>query len=138
MMRSMADWQLPLARAPLYFFFGTFFPARRASDSPMAMACLRLLTFAPEPPLRSVPRFISCIAFLTFRPLALLYFVAMAYLLVSRPDFCLYEHEGIIWINGLRLRRRNARGRVRRVRNFVVLSLQAHVPTRVCSGRLTA
>src|ERR1700722_1634670 len=80
MMRSMADWQLPLARAPLYFFFGTFFPARRASDSPMAMACLRLLTFAPEPPLRSVPRFISCIAFFTFRPLALLYFLAMAHL----------------------------------------------------------
>src|SRR5215467_13070283 len=27
------------------FFFGTLPPARRASDNPMAIACLRLLTF---------------------------------------------------------------------------------------------
>jgi len=59
------------------FVFGTFLLARRASDSPIAMACLRLLTFAPERPLRSSPRFISCIAFLTFLPLALLYFRAI-------------------------------------------------------------
>src|SRR5688572_32446956 len=45
---------------------GTFPPARRASERPMAMACFRLVTFLPEPPLRSVPRFISCMVFSTF------------------------------------------------------------------------
>jgi hypothetical protein len=48
------------------FFGGTFAPARRASDNPMAIACLRLLTFLPEPPLRSVPSLRSCMTFLTF------------------------------------------------------------------------
>jgi hypothetical protein len=47
-------------------FFGTLPPARRASDRPIATACLRLLTFLPELPLRSSPRFISCIARSTF------------------------------------------------------------------------
>ena len=45
---------------------GTFPPARRACDRPIAMACLRLFTFLPERPLRSVPRLRSRIAFLTF------------------------------------------------------------------------
>lgn len=35
--------------------FGTFLPFRRASESPMAIACLRLLTFLPLFPLLSVP-----------------------------------------------------------------------------------
>jgi hypothetical protein len=48
------------------FFGGTFAPARRASDRPMAIACFRLLTFLPEPPLRSVPSLRSCMTFLTF------------------------------------------------------------------------
>jgi hypothetical protein len=48
------------------FFFGTFAPARRASDNPIATACLRLVTFFPELPLRNVPRLRSCIVFLTF------------------------------------------------------------------------
>jgi hypothetical protein len=43
---------------------GTFPPSRRASDNPMAIACLRLVTFLPEP-LRSFPRFSSCIVFST-------------------------------------------------------------------------
>lgn len=43
---------------------GTLPPSRRASDSPMAMVCLRLVTFLPEP-LRSFPRFSSCIVFST-------------------------------------------------------------------------
>src|SRR5262245_16782331 len=33
---------------------GTFAPERRASDSPMAIACLRLFTLRPERPLRRV------------------------------------------------------------------------------------
>jgi hypothetical protein len=45
---------------------GTLAPARRAWDRPMAIACLRLLTFLPERPLRSVPRLRSCIALFTF------------------------------------------------------------------------
>ena len=44
---------------------GTLPPSRLASDRPMAMACLRLVTFLPEPPLRSVPAFLSCIVFST-------------------------------------------------------------------------
>src|SRR2546423_1849329 len=59
------------------FFFGTFAPERRASDSPMATACLRLVTFLPELPLLSVPRFRSCIAFSTFFEAFLLYLRAM-------------------------------------------------------------
>ena len=43
------------------FFDGTFAPALRASESPMAMACLRLVTFFPLPPLFNFPSFISCI-----------------------------------------------------------------------------
>jgi hypothetical protein len=35
---------------------GTLAPFRRASDSPMARACLRLVTFFPLRPLRRVPR----------------------------------------------------------------------------------
>jgi hypothetical protein len=38
------------------FFRGTFAPFFRASESPMAIACLRLFTFLPLP-LFSVPRF---------------------------------------------------------------------------------
>jgi hypothetical protein len=48
------------------FFAGTFAPARRACDRPIAIACLRLFTLLPDFPLRSVPFLRSCIAFLTF------------------------------------------------------------------------
>jgi hypothetical protein len=48
------------------FFGGTLAPARRASDRPIAIACFRLLTFLPEPPLRNVPSLRSCMTFLTF------------------------------------------------------------------------
>jgi hypothetical protein len=50
------------------FLAGTFFPAARASESPMAMACLRLFTFFLERPDRNVPVFRSCITFLTVEP----------------------------------------------------------------------
>lgn len=58
------------------FFFGTFAPFLRASDSPIAIACLRLVTLPPLPPLpeRSVPRFSRCIALSTDLPAALPYF----------------------------------------------------------------
>ena len=48
------------------FFLGTFAPARRASDSPIAIACFRLVTFFFDLPLFNVPLFRSSIAFLTF------------------------------------------------------------------------
>jgi hypothetical protein len=36
-------------------FFGTLAPRSRASDNPIAIACLRLLTLRPERPLFNVP-----------------------------------------------------------------------------------
>src|SRR5438552_12738600 len=48
------------------FLAGTFAPALRASERPMAIACLRLVTFLPDFPLLRVPRFFSCMTFLTF------------------------------------------------------------------------
>ena len=62
---------------PPLFFFGTFAPSRRASDKPIAIACLRLFTFFPERPLLSVPRLRSCIARFTFFEAFLPYFLAM-------------------------------------------------------------
>jgi hypothetical protein len=55
---------------------GTLPPSRRASERPMAMACLRLVTFFPEP-LFSVPRFNLCISVSTLSCALLPYFVAM-------------------------------------------------------------
>jgi hypothetical protein len=49
---------LPLAFRPVFrpdAFFGTLRPAARASERPIAIACLRLLTFRPERPLFNVP-----------------------------------------------------------------------------------
>ena len=58
------------------FLRGTFAPDRRASDKPIATACLRLLTFRPLPDF-NLPRLNLCISFSTdseafglyFRPL---------------------------------------------------------------------
>jgi hypothetical protein len=49
------------------FFLGTFAPLALASDSPIAMACLRLFTVPPFPPfpLLSVPFFLQRIALST-------------------------------------------------------------------------
>jgi hypothetical protein len=64
-----------------FFAVGTLPPSARASDRPIAMACLRLVTFLPEPPLLSVPRLRSCIAFSTFSDALFPYFDAMQNLL---------------------------------------------------------
>lgn len=45
---------------------GTLEPERRASESPIAIACFGSCTFLPERPDVSSPRFISCIARSTF------------------------------------------------------------------------
>src|SRR5882672_8062731 len=45
---------------------GTLLPCFLASERPMAIACLRLVTFFPLRPLFSLPCFISSITFSTF------------------------------------------------------------------------
>ena len=67
------------------FLRGTLPPARRASDSPIAIACFRLVTFLPDRPLFSVPRFRSCIAFSTFCDAFLPYFAIGSSLNASMP-----------------------------------------------------
>ena len=57
---------------------GTFDPSLRASESPMAIACLRLVTFMPERPLRSMPRLRSRMVRATFFDAFLLYFLAIS------------------------------------------------------------
>src|SRR5437773_10267524 len=76
----------------LDFFLGTLAPFLRASDNPMAMACFRLLTLPPLPPLpeRSVPRFLRRIALSTVLPAALPY--------LRRPDFLREPFLAAIWV----------------------------------------
>jgi hypothetical protein len=59
------DAALRLAVVPPLRFAGTFAPFLRASDSPIAMACLRLVTLRPDP-LFSVPRFLRRMVRSTF------------------------------------------------------------------------
>jgi hypothetical protein len=75
--RFVADFRRPPRFDPLDFRLdGTFAPFFLASDSPIAIACLRLFTFPPLPPLplRSVPRFRRFMALSTRLPAALPYF----------------------------------------------------------------
>src|SRR5262249_14244987 len=59
---------------PRHFaFLGTLAPFFRASDRPIAIACLRLVTRLPLLPLFSVPRLRRCIADFTAFPAPLLY-----------------------------------------------------------------
>jgi hypothetical protein len=70
------------------FFAGTLPPSRRASDKPMAIACLRLFTFFPVLPLLSVPCFRSCIAFSTLSCAFFPYFFdAIVFLLFDASKF---------------------------------------------------
>jgi hypothetical protein len=71
------------------FFRGTFAPFFRASDSPMAIACLRLFTLPPLPPrpLLSVPFLRRRIALATRFPADLPYFRPLDFFLP--PDFFL-------------------------------------------------
>jgi hypothetical protein len=84
-----------------FFFaggFGTFFPAARASDNPIAIACFGFVTFLPLRPDFSLPRFISCISrstdllasgeyFLVLLFFLLLLFFVAAMLLPPSPNF---------------------------------------------------
>jgi hypothetical protein len=60
-------------------FFGTFSPLALASDKPIAIACLRLLTLRPERPLFKVPALRFFIARRTSPDAFLEYFRAMAF-----------------------------------------------------------
>ena len=62
------------------FFGGTFFPSRLASDKPIAIACLRLLTFLPDLPLLNVPALRFFIARPTLADAFFEYFRAMTLL----------------------------------------------------------
>lgn len=62
-------------------FLGTFAPSSLASDKPIAIACLRLVTFLPLRPLRSLPDFISSIALFTLSWLFFEYFAIMNWFL---------------------------------------------------------
>jgi hypothetical protein len=69
-------------------FGGTLSPSRRASDSAIAIACLRLLTFWCEPPLRSFPSFFSCITLRTFAC------VFLPYLAIASSFGVVHLHAG--------------------------------------------
>src|SRR6187549_1880380 len=85
LVEEIASHDEPASPGGCFYYFlredlrlrGTFAPARRASDRPMAMACLRLVTFLPERPLRRVPRLRSRITWRTLRWAFLPYFRAM-------------------------------------------------------------
>ena len=64
-------------------FFGTFAPAARASERPIAIACLRLLTFLPDRPLFRVPALRFFIARPTLADAFFEYFRAMIFLPVA-------------------------------------------------------
>ena len=70
---------------------GTFAPDLRASESPIAIACLRLFTFLPERPDLSVPRLRSCIARRTFFCALLPYFL--------RPEVFLGGIDNLHWFS---------------------------------------
>jgi hypothetical protein len=69
------------------FFFGTFLPSARASDNPIAIACLRLVTFFLERPLFSVPALRFFIARSTLADAFLEYFRAMFSSLMAENNF---------------------------------------------------
>jgi hypothetical protein len=81
------------------FFFGTFLPDRRASDKPMAIACLRLLTVLPERPLFKVPCLRSCIAFFTLALAPLLYFLAIRFSKFSARPVRPVMTQDRAWVN---------------------------------------
>jgi hypothetical protein len=73
---------------PFFFeaFFGTFASAALASESPIAIACLRLLTFLPDRPLFKVPALRFFIARPTLADAVFEYFRAMTILPVEENN----------------------------------------------------
>jgi hypothetical protein len=94
----LEDFDLPELFLRLADFFlldlldlreGTLSPSLRASESPIAMACLRLFTFLPVLPLFSLPCLYSSITFFTFFCAFLPYLRAMGLLRFSGT--CAYD-----------------------------------------------
>lgn len=83
----------PLLLLRLFAVFGggTLPPSRRASESPIAIACLGLVTFLPELPLRNVPRLRSCIALATLSDAFLPYLAMAASCGSKRNAKCLFR-----------------------------------------------
>ena len=77
------------------FLRGTFAPERRASDKPIAIACLRLFTFLPLRPLFSLPRLNSCISRFTDFPAFGLY--------LRREDFFALLRRELFFAEELRV-----------------------------------
>jgi len=78
--KSMTAGYLFALRFLAFFFaafLGTFAPAARASERPIAIACLRLLTFLPDRPLFKVPALRFFIARPTLADAFFEYFRAM-------------------------------------------------------------
>src|SRR6266852_9639319 len=75
------DVRSPASHTQAAFLRGTFTPFLRASERPIAIACSRLFTLPPLPPLpeRSVPLFFRRMALATVLPAALPY--------LRPPDF---------------------------------------------------
>ena len=68
----------------LFLFFGTLAPFLRASERPIAIACLRLLTLRPERPLLKLPFLRFFIVRLTLLDAFFEYFRAMNFLRIAR------------------------------------------------------
>ena len=93
---------LRLEADELLFLLGTFLPLRRASERPMAIACLRLFTVFPLRPDFNLPRLNSCISRLTSLP-------ALGLYLRRELDFFLPRDEELrrlllpLWLRDLEL-----------------------------------
>src|SRR3984957_4994343 len=84
-LRFLADF-LAVFFAVFFFaaaLFGTFFPSARASERPIAIACLRLVPFLPDRPLFNVPALRFFITRSTSAEAFLEYFRAMMVLPVA-------------------------------------------------------
>jgi hypothetical protein len=68
-------------------FGGTLAPSRRASESPIAIACLREVTFLPERPERSLPCFFSRMDRSTFSDAFLPYLAIALFLLQCSVNY---------------------------------------------------
>jgi hypothetical protein len=93
------------------FLLGTFAPLLRASERPIAIACLRLFTLPPFPPLPdlSVPRFLRRIALATVLLAALPYFRPRDFVLIAMDSSSLLRvrirHGGcaVRWVGCARI-----------------------------------
>src|SRR5882757_3116556 len=76
-------------------FFGTFLPSALASESPIAIACLRLVTFFFERPLFKVPALRFFITRSTSADAFLEYFRAMRILPVCGKLICVNQESSV-------------------------------------------